>query len=111
MSAIGPADLEIVLLRGLISLASRAVSAADDPGKCQELLGAIVSYVWADEEHRVVYECLQMAQGHSRARLREEMAAEATRMGHPEVDWDVYFQLPESDVNLSELIRRLKNNP
>ena len=116
MAETGRTDLEIAVLRGLISRAAGGAwsSATDDAGELGALLGGIASHLWADEEHRVVYGCLRSAQGLRKTRLREEMAAEATRMGHPDVDWDLYFQPPSSesdDTDLLELIRRLKNNP
>jgi hypothetical protein len=104
-------DLEIAALRELISRAGTRV--ARDAGGLDELLGRLSDFTWADEEHRVVYECVRSARGHHKLRLREEMAAEATRMGHPDVDWSVYF-LPSqllSEAGLLKLIRRLKNNP
>jgi hypothetical protein len=103
-------DFEIAALRELISRASRSVPSAHEPGDFKELLGAIAGYTWSDEEHRVVYECLRSARRRPVVPLREEMAAEATRMGHPDVDWDLYFQPSASGTYLPELVRRLKNN-
>lgn len=116
MAETGRTDLEIAVLRGLISRAAGGawLSATNDAVELSTLLSGIASYLWADEEHRVVYGCLRSAQGLRKTRLREEMAAEATRMGHPDVDWDHYFKPSsfESDGTLLlELIRRLKNNP
>ena len=41
--------------------------------------------------------------------LRQDLAAEATRMGHPDVDWDTYFAPPEPTANLSNLLQEIKS--
>jgi hypothetical protein len=74
--------LELAILRAFCA----SVPAA------QDTLSRLANYSWQDEEHRVVYESLRAALRHPADRLREEMAAEATRMGHPDVDWELYFQ-------------------
>lgn len=108
----GPAqtNLEIAALREFISRATGNAS-VDSEAELGKLIGEFAGYVWSDEEHRVVYECVRSARGRRVVRFREEMAAEATRMGHPDVDWDLYFKSPGSGANLPELIRRLKHNP
>lgn len=110
MPKIGRTDLEMAVLCELISRAG--TREAHDASEFSQLLRELSGYVWADEEHRLVYECLRSAQGHRKTRLREEMAAEATRMGHPDVDWDLYL-LPSAgeSADLPGLIRRLKDNP
>ncbi|HEY6467921.1 MAG TPA: hypothetical protein VIY69_18110 [Candidatus Acidoferrales bacterium] len=105
----GRTDLEIAMLSGLISRVR--AHEARDAGGFVGLLGELSGYIWAGEEHRVVYECLRSAQGRHVVPLREQMAAEATRMGHPDVDWDLYFQPSAGDSDLAELIRRLKHSP
>lgn len=68
-------------------------------------------YRWSDEEYRVVYECLRRASHVRGTRLREEMAAEATRRGHPDVDWDVYFRTVDAKVTFAQLLAALKLRP
>ena len=102
-------NLEITVLRAFISRAAESTSLGGE-AELGKLIGELVGYVWSDEEHRVVYECVRAARGRRGVRFREEMAAEATRMGHPDVDWDLYFKSLGSGTNLRELIRALNNN-
>jgi hypothetical protein len=71
-------------------------------------LADMAGYRWADEEHRVVFESLrQMQRRGTASSLRQELAAEATRIGHPDVDWATYFTAPEPGANLPNLLRKL----
>lgn len=111
MSRTDRTDLEIAALRDFIARASAGITGESDAGQIKALLGRLAGYAWVEQEHRVVYECLRLAHGRRVVPLREEMASEATRMGHPDVDWDLYFRPPRVDVDLAELVRRLTNNP
>jgi hypothetical protein len=71
-------------------------------------LGELSGYQWQDQEHRVVYECLRAAHPIAAVPLRERMATHATRMGHPDVDWPLYFTPPPAVTDLSKLIHLLK---
>lgn len=99
-------ELELMLLRALISNAGMSQPAAGSLS-LQAVIGRLVDYAWCNEEHAVVFRCLRSTQRVRGVPLRHAMAAEATRMGHPDADWDSYFQEPEGPVDLNELIRRL----
>jgi hypothetical protein len=99
-------ELELMLLRALISSAGLSQPVAGN-SRMQAVFGLLVDYTWCSEEHAVVFRCLRTAQRVRGAPLRHAMAAEATRMGHPDADWDSYFQEPEGPIDLNELIRRL----
>jgi hypothetical protein len=97
-------NVELAILRALIS---RAQSEADSPGNAElgPALRNLAGHKWWDEEHCLVYECLRTAAVRNRhVRLREEMAAEATRKGHPEVEWNLYFDSPSANTGPAELI-------
>jgi|HubBroStandDraft_6_1064221.scaffolds.fasta_scaffold2659135_1 hypothetical protein len=83
---------DLALLRSLITQAT----AAGELGTIANVtlrLAAFASRTWSDEEHRVVYQSLCAALRGIAAPipLGQQMAAEATRLGHPDVDWSLYF--------------------
>jgi hypothetical protein len=85
--------LERRVLRSLCSGACAPVVLAD-------LLLGLRSYSWQDPEHRIVYEALTNVRRYEaftavrapeNLTLREQLPAQATRMGFPDVDWALYF--------------------
>jgi len=52
---------------------------------------ALSNHVWQDAEHRVVFEAIQRLSSSDPKLLREQLPAQATRMGFPDVSWDNYF--------------------
>ena len=56
------------------------------------LLAELRIHEWRDPEHRVVYEALLRIRVRDAATLRPELAATATRMGFPDVEWGEYFE-------------------
>jgi len=80
-----PVELEHKILRQLC---------ADNiaRGIWNRLSGRLASYVWRDPEHRVVYETLRAVRSLDARVRREELPAQATRMGFPEVDWKSYLE-------------------
>jgi hypothetical protein len=72
-------------------------------------LTALIAYPWRDPEHRVVYEAVRRIGFLSPAFRRDELAAEVTRMGFPDVDCSAYFEQDAvASVGLAELIRRVQ---
>jgi hypothetical protein len=55
------------------------------------LLRDLHGYRWRDPEHRIVYEALKGVRALQNLTLREQLPAQATRMGFPDVDWALYF--------------------
>jgi hypothetical protein len=48
-------------------------------------------YSWQGSDHQTIFEAL-LSIGSARGRsLREQLAAQATRMGFPDIDWNEYF--------------------
>lgn len=102
-------DIELSILRALVSRAqeagdTRSRSIADSAGLYDEL----ANHEWSETEHHVVYQCLRAARQPHPVPLREELAARATRMGHPDVDWDLYFRQASGEIDLVEMVRSLK---
>jgi hypothetical protein len=48
-------------------------------------------HAWLDSEHRIVFEALKRLAARDRKAWRDELPAQATRMGFPEVEWRNYF--------------------
>ena len=48
-------------------------------------------YAWQDIEHEVIYAAIERLGYRDGATLREQLPAQATRMGFPDIDWRRYF--------------------
>jgi hypothetical protein len=70
----------------------------------------LAGYNWRAAEHRVVYAALARIQQTSGAAAAEQLPAQATRMGFPDVDWELYLQPTEGAVpDIRALILNLKD--
>lgn len=94
-------ELERAILRALCQgyPAGGAMKAANE---------ALRGYAWRYQEHNVVFEALQKVRAGGSVPLRERLAAQATRMGFPEVDWELYFDQAGTVQDIEELFRNLK---
>ena len=72
-----------------------------------EAIEALRGYAWRDEEHRVVFEALARVRSNDAVPLREQLPAHATRMGFPDVEWNLYFEPNAGQNDLRELLREL----
>jgi hypothetical protein len=94
-------ELEHSILR---ALCNRAVTRVVWDSAAREL----ANHHWQAPDHRVVYEALCRIRDHDPGRIRDQLPAQATRMGFPDVEWSSYFEparKPEAD--LEELIGEL----
>ena len=97
-------DLESRILRALCSnpsprtdnLAARAI-----------ILAQLRSHGWQDSEHRVVFEALTALPGLDATELREQLPAQATRMGFPDVNWENYFASAAAASAIETLVAEL----
>ncbi|MGB8542119.1 MAG: hypothetical protein WCD49_10840 [Candidatus Acidiferrales bacterium] len=65
-------------------------------------------HVWQDAEHRVVFEAIQRLSSSDTKLLQEQLPAQATRMGFPDVSWDNYFSPPPgAKLDFGLLVREL----
>ena len=102
-------EAEIALLRALICAAT-AIDGKTDTSETAQIASLLADYRWSDHEHRVVYQSLCAAHRNPAISLREQMAAAATRMGHPDVDWLLYFSAPDScKLDVSHLVETLRD--
>jgi hypothetical protein len=98
--------IELTLLRLLLARGGQGSSSIATP----EVLRSLDRHTWADEEHRVVYQSWRAARRNPALPLRQEMAAQATRAGHPEIDWPIYFQEVPNEPDLAHLLSDLERS-
>jgi hypothetical protein len=65
-------------------------------------------HIWQDAEHGVVFEAIQRLCSSDPQLLREQLPAQTTRMGFPDVSWENYFApLSEAPTDFEALVREL----
>jgi len=88
-------DLELRLLRQLChAKLTRAAWA-----RIQRDLDA---YAWQDVEHGLVYAAIRRLGVTGPQLLREQLPAEATRMGFPDIEWQTYFDSGQTQATTSD---------
>lgn len=96
------ADAEREILR---VLCSRSAARRTRDWLARELAG----YSWQVSDHRVVYDALQRIRSRDPHAWRDQLPAQATRMGFPDVDWSIYLELTNTPGHeIRELLRALK---
>ena len=101
-------DLESRILRALCTRPSAFDS--PDPHHASArpaILAKLRAHLWQDPEHRVVFEALTLLPGRLAADLREQLPAQATRMGFPDVNWDHYFVASNDNAAIETLVAEL----
>jgi hypothetical protein len=81
---------------------------AIDPSRWRGLVNQLSDYEWKDPEHKVVFDALRQIKSDDAHRRRQELPAQVTRMGFPDVNWEKYLDadvLP--NVQIQALIDRL----
>jgi hypothetical protein len=104
-----PSREKIVELEHAILCALCGIGSASN--RWDELKAEFSGYAWQKPEHTVVYEALRRIRARDQLTWREQLPAQATRMGFPDVDWAEYFtaeEQPPQTVNLNTLIGELK---
>jgi hypothetical protein len=74
----------------------------------------LAGYSWREADHAVVYEAIVRARSRDPEHWREQLAAQTTRMGFPDLDWESLLAPPPigmSEPSLDELIHRLELAP
>jgi hypothetical protein len=69
---------------------------------------ALQGYSWRYYEHRVVFGALERVSTRGSLSLREQLPAQAVRMGFPDVDWELYFDCVGAPRDLEKLVRELR---
>jgi hypothetical protein len=92
----------------LCALCIRASLNAQHPTAMRELS----NHIWQDAEHRVVFEAIQRLSSSDPKLLREQLPAQTTRMGFPDVSWESYFSpAPQHKKDFEALVRELLSAP
>ncbi len=101
-----PADTIAELERQILSALCIGVSSPDD---WNQLANQLSVHRWQDPDHKVVYEALRAVRSRDPKTRRDQLPAQVTRMGFPDVDCKPYCE-PERapETNLADLIRRLE---
>lgn len=85
------AKLEREILQLLCNLSDEPPERARSHALCN-----LVAHDWKDGDHRAVFNALRRSPGRDPKLLREQLPAEATRLGFPDVDWTEYFEKTDS---------------
>jgi hypothetical protein len=106
------ADFDFVAAHFSAPSASNDSPRTDDPAaaytaKRATILAQLRTHHWQDPEHRVVFEALTALPGRPASDLREQLPAQATRMGFPDVNWQNYFAAASEDSALEALVAEL----
>jgi hypothetical protein len=80
-----------------------------DSAEWNRLASELSVHHWQDPDHQVVYQALRAIKSRDPKTRRNEIPAQVTRMGFPDVDWNLYFDATElSTSEIEGLIRRLR---
>jgi hypothetical protein len=97
------ATLERQLLRALCA-------GTGTPQDWDQLASRLSGYLWQDPDHKVAYEALRAIKSYEPKTRRDELPAQVTRMGFPDMDWNLYFEGEElSAAEIEGIIKRLKS--
>jgi hypothetical protein len=80
-----------------------------DPVDWNRFIARLVRHRWRAPEHRIVFEALRASRSRDATTRREQLPAQATRMGFPDVDWENYFGLdPAERAAIEGLLNNLE---
>jgi hypothetical protein len=69
------------------------------------IVNRLSAHEWRDPEHKVVFDALQAVKSDDALTRRQELPAQATRMGFPDVDWGKYLDADaQPGVPIEQLI-------
>jgi hypothetical protein len=68
------------------------ISSSSGESQCRaRIIASLRNHKWRDPEHRIVFEALEKLPGGNSYCLQQRLPAQATRMGFPDVNWQIYF--------------------
>jgi hypothetical protein len=112
-------QLELEVLRRILGSRKRVTASPLSEGRVpRKTIALLRGYDWHDSEHRIVFEAFERLQGRNNSELREQLPAQATRMGFPDVNWENYFAREElshvqdapgsyDDIDMEMLVEKL----
>ncbi len=81
---------------------------ASENARRETVTRELSKHVWQDAEHRVVFEAIERLSSSDSQLLREQLPAQTTRMGFPDVNWENYFTpAGRAEADFEELVREL----
>jgi hypothetical protein len=93
--------------RVLSALLSRMLG----PTEWIEIDRKLAAYSWQEADHAVLYEAIVRGRSRSPGHWREQLLSETTRMGFPDLDWELFLRpspVGPSEPGLDELIHDLE---
>jgi hypothetical protein len=101
-------DRLVALERRILQVLCNQIQKRSSSQRSSEVSG-LADYSWQSPEHRVVFAAWEQLRRQGLRMLRDQLPAQATRMGFPDVDWAVYLHSrPAYSTSLHQLIRQLK---
>lgn len=96
------ADIEVATLRAFCAQTTTETAR-------RQALRELAEYVWREADHAVVYQAITRVGSRDLKIWRDELPAQTTRMGFPDLDWTIYLK-PQGAVepSLEELVGALK---
>jgi hypothetical protein len=84
-----------------------------EPGRSRKMRDAAIkelrAYRWQGAENRIVYDAVTKILKSGDVSAAEQLPAQATRMGFPDVNWELYLQTGErAETDVLGLLRELK---
>ena len=84
-----------------------------EPGISQQVRDAAIhdlrAYRWQGPENRIVYDAVTKILKSGHVPAAEQLPAQATRMGFPDVNWEHYLRTGErTETDIMGLLRQLK---
>jgi len=72
--------------------------------------GKLAGYSWREPDHAIMYAAISRARSRDPKRWREQLAAQTTRMGFPDLDWESFLRPSPrgtAEPSLNQLIQAL----
>jgi hypothetical protein len=75
----------------------------------ESILRELAAHPWQAEDHRIVFNALRKIRNTNSCSLGEQLPAHATRMGFPDIDWAVFLDAGEANLDVEKLAAHLKS--
>jgi len=67
----------------------------------------LAGYSWREPDHAIVYAAITRARSRDPKHWREQLQAQTTRMGFPDLDWESFLRPSPAEPSLHQLIQVL----
>ena len=82
-----------------------------EPIEWIEIDRKLAGYSWREPDHAIMYKAITKARSRDPKRWREQLAAQTTRMGFPDLDWGSFLRaspVGTAEPGLNQLIQALE---